>query len=1165
VKLSLTGSWSILLQTVQGASRSVSVFILLTHTAHAILDTNSNTLSDLWEKQFNNQQLFPTTAGHLPDDDPDGDGWTNIREAAAGTNPFESNPPDGIVRPAILHFPATSSVDPNDGTVLSTPEAFSLTWPTLTGKQYTLSASPDLTQEGWITIGPPFIAAGGTNTTTVPVTQPDGSVPEKLFWRVAANDVDTDGDHLTNFEEHLLGTNPAAADSDFDGLSDHAETLAGLNPKHPDFDLDGILDGADATPFANNAIANPDGENLPASLTTKITGRWDLETINISNGIRTTPNTTTPSMPATLGGGIAADSSGMVSKATRMSGMNQYLKTDPSTITGKISFSISLWFRLEKNYLQNKLGNLNTVLFAYNDVLDSTPLFQLHAYKAISTMAPQKLVFSHYSNTALQPNIVADIPLSAPLDDGQWQHLTLTKQSGIIRIYRNAQQVISGGGHSGTWATGTNAYLCFGALAPANSIADTNFRGSMDRIRTWSSALSQTEVTRLYRQDIDRDGLWDITESGARYSDYQSALPYHPAPNDPNAPQPTQTGYARSPYLYSSTLDFDQDELHDLAEQAAGTRLTEPDTDGDTLTDGFEVAYTFNPLNAFSLGLTSPRDDLSDPDSDSLSTLTEYFNGSNPRNSNTDGDATDDTTEVAQGSDPANAADSGAAPTDPPYQVPFHINGDYTAWEATLKGKGPNDTRTRRFRMSGHNVPADETLELLRGNAYELTLRYIRSKPGESVPWYCWEASVNGDTSPIFIAGGEWIVDNRSGLLAEHTHSHGTNQIADKKVDFQPVEVILGHNNVAYKTDKEALGVSNYVTTDGLPQDSQFDDVVADLENFRLQARLPNSTTNSVQMKLEVRRGGSVVTTQIYTLDKKDGDLVRGRFLRLVTDTNDDAASGAGAASDPNNQTILVKLGDKIKVSYDIAAGSKVEQEIQVGRPLSEDGNEADKPWKHDIRKLRVIFHVFKNFGGSEPVKTKADIDLAVDVVNERFAQAGIILEPSFDMGADNAGKPLPQGPGIDYSNGFDAETVSGATSLTAEESALFAHKDADSNTIDVFYVEAFSTIAQSLVGPRGRSYPASFASGNSLYKNNVVCTAVAEVFTLPHELLHELLNRGHRSSEPNTALFKGGTDVTKAVGGTKRIGPYPDAANSGVGNDDTTILRVAAETLPQQ
>ncbi len=245
MKLSLTGSWSILLQTVQGASRSVSVFILLTHTAHAILDSNSNTLSDLWEKQFNNQQLFPTTAGHLPDDDPDGDGWTNIREAAAGTNPFEANPPDGIVRPAILHFPATSSVDPNDGTAVFTPEAFSISWPTVAGKQYALSASPDLTQEGWITIGPPFVAAGGTNTTTVPVTQPDGSVPEKLFWRIAVSDVDTDGDNLTDSEEHLLGTNPELSDTDFDGIDDSKEFDHSTSPNFWDTDGDGSSDGSE--------------------------------------------------------------------------------------------------------------------------------------------------------------------------------------------------------------------------------------------------------------------------------------------------------------------------------------------------------------------------------------------------------------------------------------------------------------------------------------------------------------------------------------------------------------------------------------------------------------------------------------------------------------------------------------------------------------------------------------------------------------------------------------------------------------------------------------------------------------------------------------------------------------------------------------------------------
>jgi len=58
-------------------------------------------------------------------------------------------------------------------------------------------------------------------------------------------------------------------------------------------------------------------------------------------------------------------------------------------------------------------------------------------------------------------------------------------------------------------------------------------------------------------------------------------------------------------------------------------------------------------------------------------------------------------------------------------------------------------------------------------------------------------------------------------------------------------------------------------------------------------------------------------------------------------------------------------------------------------------------------------------------------------------------------------------------------------------------------------------------------------------------------------------LNKGHRTLEPFTALFRTNTEATKVVWGTKRIGPYPDAATSNVGNDDTTTMRTNAETLP--
>jgi hypothetical protein len=365
------------------------------------------------------------------------------------------------------------------------------------------------------------------------------------------------------------------------------------------------------------------------------------------------------------------------------------------------------------------------------------------------------------------------------------------------------------------------------------------------------------------------------------------------------------------------------------------------------------------------------------------------------------------------------------------------------------------------------------------------------------------------------------------------------------------VELILDNNNIAYKLGSEALGVSNYVTTDGLPQDSQFGDVVDDPENFRLQARLPNSTTNSIQMKLEVKRDGAVVATHNYTLDKKDGDFVRGRFLRLVTDTNDDAASSAGANSDPNNQTILVKPGDMIKVSYDIVASSKVEQEIQVDRPSNEDNNEPTKPWKHDIREIKCRFVVFGN------AATAAQIDQEIDTLNERYAQCGVrmkIVEKKLDAA-------LP----AEFANGGFTRGSSPIQIANADERELLNHLDADNNTVDFMYVPDLNDGLGNAV--RATAYRAGRNStGNPAFQNFVVVGPTRSELSVAHELMHILLNISHRLSgtgawlDATTALFHGTT--TKAVDGTKRIGPYPAAA-SGVGNDDTTTIRNNAEQLP--
>ncbi len=131
MKRFLQRGWSILLQTVPGASRSVFLFLvsglwlLVSPTAPAIIDQNTNGASDLWEKQYNNGGLLTDLDLQA---DPDGDGWTNVQEAAAGTNPFDPNPPDGLIRPDIVHLPAVLGAPDENGTpAVITPEAVTVT------------------------------------------------------------------------------------------------------------------------------------------------------------------------------------------------------------------------------------------------------------------------------------------------------------------------------------------------------------------------------------------------------------------------------------------------------------------------------------------------------------------------------------------------------------------------------------------------------------------------------------------------------------------------------------------------------------------------------------------------------------------------------------------------------------------------------------------------------------------------------------------------------------------------------------------------------------------------------------------------------------------------------------------------------------------------------
>jgi len=192
----------------------------------------------------------------------------------------------------------------------------------------------------------------------------------------------------------------------------------------------------------------------------------------------------------------------------------------------------------------------------------------------LTTMADMSVQFGSYDQSQGGSSVFSPV---ASLTANRWTHVVATSDSsGQRRIFFDGVKVAEGTSPAYGQAL---ALLIFGAdrqLQP-----DSYFQGSMDSIRIYNRTLSSTEVQELNTledPDSDNDGIKDRFETGTGI--YVS---------------PTNTG--TSP----TNPDTDGDGLTDG--QEVNTYASNPnlkDSDNDGFEDGFEVLTGFDPTSAAS-------------------------------------------------------------------------------------------------------------------------------------------------------------------------------------------------------------------------------------------------------------------------------------------------------------------------------------------------------------------------------------------------------------------------------------------------------------------------------------------------------------------------------------------------------------------------------------
>jgi len=181
--------------------------------------------------------------------------------------------------------------------------------------------------------------------------------------------------------------------------------------------------------------------------------------------------------------------------------------------------------------------------------------------------------------------------------------------------------------------------------------------------------------------------------------------------------------------------DRERDGLGNLAELIThNTDPSQPDSDLDTLPDGWEVANGFDPTIHNGTDADPTNDETADPDGDGLTNSQEADHNTKAKDPDTDGDGVNDDIEIGQGSNPNDPNDSQPPPSGTtPVNITFGDDSGSHSEKYQLKLtplEGDNTGHTERLRTNrNYGEPQTDTFHLPKGAKYKVELLHIATKP----------------------------------------------------------------------------------------------------------------------------------------------------------------------------------------------------------------------------------------------------------------------------------------------------------------------------------------------------------------------------------------------------------------------------------------------------